>query len=134
MLHGVIPYTTKAVNSSADAEHMVLRAIAAGSNLRFDLLAADASDLTDTDFDVYFYANADYWTEQAAQYDRFSADILAAVSDSHIISYREDGSRITTKYANGTETVVDLDAYSVSVNGKIRYLKDYVKEGAAVLS
>ena len=134
VLHGVIPYTTKAVNSSADAEHMVLRAIAAGSNLRFDLLAADASDLTDTDFDVYFYANADYWTEQAAQYDRFSADILAAVSDSHIISYREDGSRITTKYANGTETVVDLDAYSVSVNGKVRYLKDYVKEGAAVLS
>ena len=134
VLHGVIPYTTCAVNGSANAQDTVLRAVAAGSDLRFDLLAAEADDLKDTDFDVYYYAYADFWTEQAAQYYRFAKDVLAAVSDSYIISYREDGSRITTRYANGTETVVDLAAGTVTCGGSTRKLKDYVKEGAAASS
>ena len=131
-LHGLLPYSTKAVNGSADAERLVLLAMAAGSNLRFDLLHAETSELKDTDFDIYFYAYYDYWIENAAQYYEFSRDILRAVSDSEIISYQRDGSRITTKYANGTETVVDLHAGSVSWNGQTRYLKDYVREGAVV--
>ena len=87
VLHGVIPYTTESVNGSADPQDTVLRAVAAGSDLRFDLLGAEADALKDTDFDVYYYAYADYWTEQAAQYYRFAADVLRQVSDSYIISY-----------------------------------------------
>ena len=134
VLHGVIPYTTCAVNGSADAQDTVLRAVAAGSDLRFDLLASEADDLKDTDFDVYYYAYADFWTEQAAQYYCFAKDVLAAVSDSYIISYREDGSRITTRYANGTETIVDLAEGSVTCGGSTKNLKDYVKEGTASAS
>ena len=84
--------------------------------------------------DILDYANAAGWTEPAAQYYRFAKDTLAAVSDSYIISYREDGSRITTRYANGTETVVDLDAGSVTCGGQTRYLRDYEKKGAAAAS
>ena len=132
VMHGVLPYATKAVNGSADAERLVMLALAAGSNLHFDMLYAETSDLKDTDFDVYYYAYYEYWIRNAAQYYQFSKDILSAASDSYIISYVQDGSIITTKYANGTETVVDLDACSVSLNGQIRYLKDYVEEGAVV--
>ena len=134
VLHGVLPYTTESVNGSADIRDTVLRAVASGSDLRFDLLAAEADKLKDTDFDVYYYAYAADWTEQAAQYYRFAKDMLSAVSDSYIISCREDGSRITTQYANGTETVVDLEKGAVTVGGETRYLKDYVKEGAAAAS
>ncbi len=133
VLHGVIPYATKAVNGSADAERLVLKAVAAGSNLRFDMLQADISDLKDTDFDIYFYAQADNWTENAAQYYRFAKDILSEVSDSYIISYETDGDTIKTTYANGCETLVDLEACSVSLNGgQPRFLRDYVKEGAEI--
>lgn len=132
VLHGVIPYATEAVNGSADAERMVMLALASGSNLHFDLLKAETSELKDTDFDIYYYANADYWIENAAQYDAFTKDILAKVSDSEIISYVRNGDRITTVYANGTETVVDLEKCAVTADGKTGYLSDYVKKGAAV--
>ena len=131
-LHGLIPYSTKAVNGSADAERLVLLAMASGSNLRFDLMHAEISELKDTDFDVYYYAYYDYWIKNAAQYYEFSKDILKAVSDSEIISYVRAGDRITTKYANGTETVVDLHEGAVTLNGETRRLKDYIEEGAAV--
>lgn len=132
VMHGVIPYSTKAVNGSADAERLVLLALAAGSNLRFDMLGAETSDLKDTDFDVYYYAFSDYWIENAAQYYDFTKDILAKISDSEIISYVREDDRITTKYANGTETVVDLNECSVTADGQTRFLKDYVREGAEV--
>ena len=132
VMHGVIPYSTKAVNGSADAERLVMLALAAGSNLHFDMLYAETSELKDTDFDVYYYAYYDYWVKNAAQYYQFSKDILAATSDSYIISYTEEDGIITTKYANGIETVTDLNECSVSMNGQTRYLKDYVEEGAVV--
>ncbi|MBR5370633.1 MAG: hypothetical protein IK130_00315, partial [Oscillospiraceae bacterium] len=131
-LHGLMPYSTKAVNGSADAERLVLLAMASGSNLRFDLMHAEISELRDTDFDIYYYAYYDYWIKNAAQYYVFSKDILKAVSDSEIISYVREGDRITTKYANGTETVVDLHEGAVTLNGETRKLKDYIEEGAAV--
>lgn len=133
-LHGLIPYSTKAVNGSADAERLVLLAMASGSELRFDLLGAETSELKDTDFDVFFYAYADYWIKNAAQYYAFSKDILAAVSDSAIISYRQEGDIITTEYANGTKTVVDLHAGAVTLNGQTRLLKDYIEEGAVIFA
>lgn len=132
VLHGVIPYSTKAVNGSADAERLVMLALAAGSNLRFDMLYSETSELKDTDFDVYYYAYYEYWIDSAAQYYQFTKDILAKTSDSYIISYTQEDDVITTTYANGVTTVVDLAACSVTCDGETRYLRDYVEEGDVV--
>lgn len=132
VLHGVIPYSTKAVNGSADAERLVMLALAAGSNLRFDMLYAETSELKDTDFDIYYYAYYEYWIDNAAQYYQFTKDILAKISDSVIVSYVQEDDVITTTYANGVTTVVDLEECSVTCNGETRYLRDYVEEGDVV--
>lgn len=132
VMHGVIPYSTKAVNGSAETDRLVMRALAAGSNLRFDMIHAETSELKDTDFDIYYYAYYDYWVKNAAQYYTFTKDVLSAVSNSHIISYQQEGSKITTVYANGVTTVVDLDECSVEMNGQTRKLHDYVEEGAEI--
>ena len=132
VLHGLIPYASKAVNGSADAERLVLTALASGSNLHFDLLAAETAELKDTDFDIFYYANAGGWTENAAQYDRFARDILRAVSDAHIIRWERDGDIIRTAYSNGVHTEVSLAEGSVSLNGQTRFLRDYTEEGAEV--
>ncbi|MBQ9906004.1 MAG: hypothetical protein IJM46_04475, partial [Oscillospiraceae bacterium] len=132
VLHGVLPYASGAVNGSADPDQSVLRAVAAGSNLQFDLLAADTDRLRDTDLDVFYYAHAGYWTQSAAQYYRFAKEILSPVSDSYIIRYEEDGSRITTCYANGIEIVTDLQACTAAVNGTVYRLKDYTEKGAVI--
>ncbi len=131
VMHGIKPYATKAVNGSADAEELVLLAAATGSNLSFDLLHTEPSEFRDTDFDVFYYGLADYWTKPAAQYYRFLKDITEAASDSPIITYRRDGDIITTTYENGTETIVDLQNACVALNGVTRSLKDYIEEGDA---
>ena len=132
VMHGVIPYSTKAVNGSADAERLVMLALAAGSNLRFDMLYAESSDLKDTDFDVYYYAYYKYWIDNAAQYYQYTKDILAKTSDSYIVSYVQEGDIIKTAYANGVQTEVDLANCSVTCGGETYYLRDYVEEGDVV--
>lgn len=133
VMHGVIPYSAKAVNASADPTELLLRSAATGSNLSFDFLHADISKLKDTDFDVYYYANDANWIRSAAEYYLFLKDILTAVSDSYIISYREDENTILTRYANGIEILTDLDAAAVTLQGKTYALSDYHTEGDAGL-
>lgn len=118
VLHGVIPYATKAVNGSADADRLVLLAAASGSNLHFDMLYSDISETKDTDFDILYYADYAAWLKPAAHDYHFLSTITAAASDSPIISYTAEDHIITTQYANGTKTIVNLDNRSVTLNGK----------------
>ncbi|MBQ7981368.1 MAG: hypothetical protein IJ305_07165, partial [Oscillospiraceae bacterium] len=66
VMSGLKPVSTTAVNGDAQVADLVLRAVAAGSNLRFDLVAESADELKDTRYDKLFYANSEYWLEDAA--------------------------------------------------------------------
>ena len=61
VMHGLIPYSTTSVNGSADSEQLFLKAVASGSNLHFDLVYEDTSELKDTEYDIYYYANKYNW-------------------------------------------------------------------------
>ncbi len=130
VLHGVKSYSSTAVNGSADSNTLLLKAIAAGSNLRYDMIGEETSILKDTELDSLYYAYYADWTEQAAQEYAFASKILSGVSGQLITGYEQDGSTMTTTYENGTEIVVDLEKESVTVDGKEYLLADYVKEGA----
>ena len=130
VLHGVKSYSCPAINGSADGGTLLLTAIAAGSNLRYDMIGEETSILKDTELDHLYYAYYADWTEQAAQEYAFASEILSGVSGALITGYEQDGTTITTTYENGTEIVVDLEKESVSVDGKEYLLADYVKEGA----
>ncbi|EWM52783.1 DUF5696 domain-containing protein [Ruminococcus flavefaciens] len=119
VLHGVIPYSAEAVNSSPDPEKLALLAAASGSCISFDMICEDADVLKDTEFDGLYYANHRYWTETAAKEYSLLEPMLASVSDSFITDYTRDGNTITTVYSNGTETVTDLDECTVSWQGGV---------------
>lgn len=117
VLHGVIPYATKAVNGSPDADTLLLKAIAAGSGLQYDLLYADTSTLKDTDFDIYFYAKSSDWTDIAAADYKRVRDLLGDVSDQTITDYQTVGDVITTTYADGTVLTVNLKSGEITRDG-----------------
>ncbi len=124
VMHGIIPYSSTAINASADHTDTVLSAIAMGCDLAYDLIYADASDLKDTDFDVYFYAHYEYSLENAASEYALTKEILASVSDQTIVGYtKEDNVSITT-YSDGTEIIVDFDADTITVGSKVYSLAD----------
>lgn len=130
VLHGWIPYASEAINGSADPQQYLLQAIASGSCPGFDLLHAQAGDLKDTDFDVFFYAHADDWLETAAQAYQMAGDILRSVSDQAMTAYEKQGNKVTTTYADGTVIVVDFATGKVTKNGQVYDAAAYFTEGS----
>ncbi len=131
VMHGVIPYSTTALNGDADSETLLLMAIATGSNLSYDMLYEETSTLKDTEFDIYYYANYEHWIDTAAEEYKLLDPILRDVSDSFITDYdvENDGDLITTTYENGTVVKVDLSAKTIDYNGKLIDLSEYSEEG-----
>lgn len=130
VLHGVKPYSTTAVNGDAEIADLILRAIASGSNLRFDMIADDANELKDTRYDVYYYADSKYWIEDAANCYKFASTILSDVSDKKIVEYNIlNENEIETVYEGGTKTVVNLADRTVKKNGTVYSLYDYIGKG-----
>lgn len=131
VMHGIIPYSTTAVNGSADSETLLLMAAATGSNLSYDMLYEETSLLKDTEFDIYYYANYQNWIETAAAEYRLIEPILSSVSDAVITGYvtENDGNNITTTYSNGNVISVDFEEKSIDFNGSRYYLSDLEEEG-----
>lgn len=130
VMHGVKSYSTTAVNGDAEIADLILRAVASGSNLRFDMIADDANELKDTRYDVYYYADSKYWIEDAAGCYKFANTILSDVSDKKIVEYNVvNDNIIETTYEGGTKTVVNLADRTVKKNGTVYSLYDYIGKG-----
>ncbi len=129
VLHGYIPYSTEAINGSADSQELFLKAIAAGSYIKYTFIYEETTEIEDTDYINLYYANYEGWLEQAAAEYELAKEILSTVSDSVITGYVQEGSVITTTYENGVVTTVNLNTGEITANGKTYYYSDYVDEG-----
>ncbi|MDE6762962.1 MAG: hypothetical protein K2J73_04715 [Oscillospiraceae bacterium] len=131
VMSGLKPVSTTAVNGDAQVADLVLRAIACGSNLRFDFTAETADELKDTRYDVLYYSNYEYWLEDAAGCYKFANEVLSQTAGAEITDYNIlSDSEIETVYSNGTTTRVNLNDKTVTVNGKTISIYDYVGEEA----
>ncbi|MBR0511194.1 MAG: hypothetical protein IJJ81_01295 [Ruminococcus sp.] len=119
VLHGVIPYSTSAVNGSPDPEKLLLMAAATGSNISYDMIYEETSELKDTELDGLYYANYKGWTNTAAEECRLLAPLLSEVSNSFITGYEQKGDVIITEFSDGTVVTTDLDAMTVKYNGSV---------------
>ncbi len=127
VMSGLKPVSTTAVNGDAQVADLVLRALATSSNLRFDFVAETADELKDTRYDKLYYANYEYWLEDAAACYKFADEVLSKTAGSAITEYNLlSETKIETVYANGTTTVVDLEARTIDVNGKTISIYDYI--------
>lgn len=128
-MSGLKPVSTTAVNGDAQISDLVLRAIASGSNLHFDFVAEEANELKDTRYDVLFYADSKYWVEDAAGCYKFANEALSGLSGVEITEYNIlSDNEIETVYANGTTTVVNLKDKTVTKNGSVISIYDYVEK------
>lgn len=127
VMSGLKPVSTTAVNGDAQIADLVLKAVACGSNLRFDLVAEDANELKDTRYDVLYYADYKYWLDDAAGCYKFANEVLKDVAGAEITEYNIlPSGEIETVYSNGVKTVVNLDEKSVIKNGTKYSIYDYV--------
>lgn len=125
VMHGIIPYTSKAVNSSADIDDTLLMCAVTGSNLHYDLISSETDVLKDTEYSYLYYANADYWTDTVSEHYNRISPILKAVSDATIADYRTESSVsiITAEYSDGTVIKVDFSDKTITFNDNIINLR-----------
>lgn len=126
VLHGLIPYSSTAVNGAENPEELILKAAAAGSGIHFDMVGEEISILKDTEYDIYFYADSDAWTKKAAAGYRFIRDVLSGTEDEYITEYSQKGEIIETEYSNGTVVTVNLKEETAQVSEKTYVLSDYL--------
>ena len=129
VMSGLKPVSTTAVNGDAEVADLVLRALACGSNLRFDFVAETADELKDTRYDTLYYANYEYWVEDAAGLYNFANCVLTNTAGSTITEYEIlDENTIKTVYENGVTTVVNLEDRTITVDGIPISIYNYIGE------
>lgn len=118
VIHGLIPYTTEAVNGSPSPSDEILYAAETGSCLRYDMIYEQTGILEDTEFDIYYYADSG-WTDEAAESYKLIKQVLKSVSAAYITGRTtyDGGSRITVEYSNGSVITVDHSQKWIELNG-----------------
>ena len=127
VMHGVIPYSGTAINASADSDAAFLTCIATGCNPAYDMIYAEASDLKDTDFDVYYYSHYAFWTDTAAAEYKLAKEILSGVSDQVITDYVRKEDISETTFADGTTIEIDYANKTITSGGKTWSLEEAKK-------
>jgi len=128
-LHGLIPYTGKAINLAEDYTDNILKSIESGAGLYFSFMTKDTDVLQETKF-RQFYANVYHkWIGDADKlYKQFSADFghlsNQAIDNHQIISH---GVSVTT-YEDGTNVVVNNNKAPFNYNGREIGANNYIVE------
>lgn len=131
VIHGYVPYSTMPINASSDTSKTFMRAIAAGSNVNYDMIYEEASELIDTRDDDLYYSNYAGWVQLAADQYKVTNNVLAAVSDYTISKYEVVGDVYTTTYSKDGESdvVIEVDTKNCTVKANGQTI-DLVAEGA----
>lgn len=131
VIHGYIPYSAKAKNASASADELLLLSIATGTPLHYDFMYESPNELTDCKYEKLFYTHYSGWLDVAAEEYKFFKENLAGVSSSPITDYKYLSSKvIESAFENGTVLTVDLENYTLKINGTEVQLPEKTWKGA----
>lgn len=111
VLHGLIPYTSEAIDRATDPEMALLDCIAFGSDPYYIGIAADAGDLIETNFSSLYSTTYSTWSEDAVRMFLRYQEIYKDLYDQQIVDYAfvADGVSMTT-FSDGTRIVVNRTA------------------------
>lgn len=132
VLHGYIPYASKAVNLSdeQDIEEQLLQAIEQGAYPHFTWSYNHSSDLKFTAYDQYFSTQYEIWLEESSRMYREANEVLSQVSSALIVEriVHQPGV-VEMRYDNGKSILVNYTENAVTVNGMSIAARNYAIGG-----
>ncbi len=130
VIHGLIPYTTTAVNASANATDTIMLSIATATPVNYDMMYTNPNKFTDSDYDSLFYSNYKGWLEPSANAYKLYKENLSDLTNKKITDYERVSAYVTkTTFENGTTVTVDTRNLTVDINGKEIDLAQYGLKG-----
>ncbi len=131
VLHGYVPYTTKAKNASSGAEELFLLSVATGTPLHYEMMHENPNEFTDSSYDVLFYALYEGWLDIAAGEYKLTQDYLTGLSDETITDFKYITQDIVeTTFSDGTVIKANLNDFALEINGEEINLAEYGLKGA----
>ena len=126
-LHGLVPYTGRAVNLAEDYTKNLLKTVECGAGLYFSFIAEETAVLQETKFRQFYANEYGKWIGDAdALYRQFSADFAGLYSQAmtdHTIAV--PGVTIT-EYEDGTKVIVNAGSSAWNYNGAVVEAESYI--------
>ncbi len=118
VLHGLVPFSSKAVNKSADAKELRLLSLVTGTPVHYEMMYKRPNKFADSSYDDLYYTNYEGWRDIAAGEYKLFNNIIAGVSDSYIEKFeRISENEYQSTFENGTTIYVNTDTDEVKLNG-----------------
>lgn len=131
IVHGYIPYTTKAENASSDADKLMLLSMATATPMHYEFMYENPNKFTDSKYETLFYTYYEGWLDQAAEEYRIFKENLAEEATSPITDFKYLSENVVEcSFENGTTITADLENYTLKVNGKAIELPEKTWKGA----
>jgi hypothetical protein len=131
VISGLIPYTTRPFNASADLNRLTLLALSTATPVHYEFIYESPTLFTDSDYNTLFFAHFDGWINEALEMYRIFDQIIGDVANSKIISHEIDPDRFErvyglaethiheTSFECGKTIRVNFQTYEVHVNGNL---------------
>ena len=109
-LHGLVPYTGRAINLAEDYAKNLLKTIESGAGLYFSFMIEETAVLQETKFRQFYANEYDKWIGDAdVLYRQFSADFAGLYSQA-IVDHAILSPGVTlTEYEDGTRIIVNFN-------------------------
>lgn len=131
VIHGYIPYTTKAKNASAGADELFLLSLATGTPMHYEFMYESPNELVDCKYDKLFYTHYEGWLSVAAEEYKCFKENCSGVVGAKITDFKYLSDKVVEcKFDNNTTITADLENYSVKINGKEIQLPEKSWKGA----
>lgn len=133
VIHGYIPYTTKAKNASSDSDKLFMLSLATATPLHYEFMYESPNKFTDSKYDTLFYTHYDGWLEVAAEEFKVFKENLSEEANSPIADFKYISDNvIECTFENGTVVKVDLENSTLEKNGTSIELPEKTWKGATV--
>jgi len=118
VLHGIIPYTGKAVNLAEDYTKNLLKTVESGAGLYFSFMEEETAELQETKFRQFYANEYKKWVGDAdVLYKKFNAD-FGHLYNQRIVNHVILALDVTiTEYEDGTRVVVNASDNDYRFNG-----------------
>jgi hypothetical protein len=125
-IHGLVPYTGRAINLAEDYTKNLLKTIETGAGLYFSFMTEETAVLQETKFRQFYANEYGKWVNDAdALYQRFAKDFSGLYSQA-IENHSILAPDVTvTEYGNGVKVIVNASEAAYVYNGQNIRANDY---------
>lgn len=127
VIHGLIDYSSSAINLSGDFDAALLKCLEYGSAIRYDLICRNTEEIFESSANDLISADKDVWLEKIIETEKEISDFYRSNAECSIAAHTKLADGVyRTDYSNGNSVVVNYNAVDFDINGSVVKANGYL--------